>query len=398
MDNKKNNIIGLIIAVSSAAGEEVCRLLRKRGQFKLQKKVDESIPKKVNKDSGTAIQAFKLEIIPNKNYEGNLGYQIEMPEHEKNEIKANLSFLIGESLNAGLATQSFSGLLKSDIPLNELYRIKDHPELMRGYVLKNGRFTKQASLKEASIVNATPILVYQCLAAVTSQYYQQIITERLDDIDIKLSKIYSHLTSEDLGKLQNQFREFRFLANKTKYNKDDLERAKLYVYECGNIMAKYRLLNKSIELKIGNKITDLKEAQEKINKLKKSQYLEELNMAIHAESLYNIACNITAKIAYSLDEIEDAKEYSSRVSLEYWDEYEYRFQCIRHEILKYLELEEAGAWILKGKIKELKNSQEEIFNDFETNFKKNYSWFNNKVTQYIQIDKNGEIKKYIEIQ
>lgn len=89
---------------------------------------------------------------------------------------------------------------------------------MRGFIMTDGKISKHASFSEIGLSNVAPLLVYQCMAAVTSQYYQQIITERLNAIDIKLDNIIKILTADDRAKLKVAYNRFIELNKKSTYD------------------------------------------------------------------------------------------------------------------------------------------------------------------------------------
>ena len=89
---------------------------------------------------------------------------------------------------------------------------------MRGFVMSEGKISKQASLSETGLGNVAPLLVYQYIAAVTSQYYQHIITEKLISIDNKLDIIISVLSADDRAKLKVAYNRFVELSKKTTYD------------------------------------------------------------------------------------------------------------------------------------------------------------------------------------
>ena len=60
-----------------------------------------------------------------------------------------------------------------------------------------------------------PLMVFQCMAAVTSQYYQQVIFERLNAIDNKLNHIIEFLAADDRAKLIVSYNRFVELSQKT---------------------------------------------------------------------------------------------------------------------------------------------------------------------------------------
>ena len=363
-----------IVAVATAIAEEVARnLLRSNGQKKLQKRVNAESPAPIEKDLSVADDHIQLTILKDNHVDLEHCQELPMDKNEVNEWKSLISTLGGEIVKTALNTFAFSGLLKCDVPIKDLCRIKDNPEAMRGFIMSDGKISKHASFSEAGLGNVAPLLVYQCMAAVTSQYYQQIITERLNAIDAKLDNIIKIMEAEDHAKLKVSYKRFKELSKKSEYDIAD----KLIVSEFSGyvdiIREKYKeLLSKS-------------------------------------EVLAFIATTISIKVARYLGNDEDIKIYTERINLDYWDNYVDQFNRIRHDVIKYLELEAEASWVQSKSIVAMKNEQLKRFNDIEESMLEiqnqfNYieesmleiqNQFNYRTVQYIKIHEDGMLKKYI---
>ena len=319
-----------------------------------------------------------------------------MDKNEVNEWKSLISTLGGEIVKTALNTFAFSGLLKCDVPIKDLCRIKDNPEAMRGFIMSDGKISKHASFSEAGLGNVAPLLVYQCMAAVTSQYYQQIITERLNAIDAKLDNIIKIMEAEDHAKLKVSYKRFKELSKKSEYDIAD----KLIVSEFSGyvdiIREKYKeLLSKINSLNVNYKWSDKEEAKLKIQALQDSRYFHYLDMVMQSEVLAFIATTISIKVARYLGNDEDIKIYTERINLDYWNNYVDQFNRIRHDVIKYLELEAEASWVQSKSIVAMKNEQLKRFNDIEESMLEIQSQFNYRTVQYIKIHEDGTLKKYI---
>lgn len=83
------------------------------------------------------------------------------------------------------------------------------------------------------------------------------------------------------------------------------------------------------------------------------------------------------------------------VKLNFWDDYVSQFNRIRHDVLKYLELEADSSWMQGKSIRALRDEQEKQFNTFEKSMLNLQMLFDYKTTQYIQVEEDGTMKKFI---
>lgn len=394
MNPKLVYTIGVVVI---GTGEEYVRkLLRKNGEKKLQKRVNASAPAPLKKDLSVADDHIQLTVLKDNNVDLVHCQESPMNENEANEWKAFISTLGGETAKTVLTASAFNGLLKCDVPLKDLCRIKNNPEAMRGMVMNDGKISKHASFSEAGLGNVAPLLVYQCMAAVTSQYYQQIITEKLINISTKLDNIIKILAADDQAKLKVAYNRFVELSKKNTYDIAD----KLIISEFSGyveiIREKYRILLSGINcFNVNYKWSDKKEAVHKIQSLQDSQYFDNLDMVMQAEVLTFIASTISIKVAKYLGNDEDVKIYTDRMNLDYWNNYVDQFNRIKHDVIKYLELEANASWMQGKSITTMKDKQLKRFNDFEESMLKLQRQFEYRTVQYIKVQENGELKKYI---
>lgn len=322
--------------------------------------------------------------------------ELPISENEAEAWKALISTIGGETAKVAMTASVFDGLLKCDVPLKDLCRIKDNPEAMRGMVMNNGKISKHASFSEANLSNVAPLLVYQCMAAVTSQYYQHIITERLNAIDVKLDNIIKILAADDRAKLKVSYNRFVELSKKNTYDIVDKQIASEFSGYVEIIREKYRDLLFNIScFNINYQWSDKKEAELKIQALQNSHYFDYLDMTMQAEALIFIASAISMRVAKYLGNDEDVKIYASRMNLDYWNNYVDQFNKIKHDVVKYLELEADASWIQKKSIIAMKNEQLNRFDKVEESMLKLQRQFEYKTVQYIKVQDNGKLKKYI---
>ena len=401
--NKSKLITRSIVSISPLVlGGWTTKEYRKNRQKKLQELVNESQPAPVEKDLSIEDKNIQFTILAYESVNLEHFQEIRMDEDEINGWKTFISTLGGETAKTAFTTAASNGLLKCDVPLKDLCRMKDNPELMRGWVMTDGKISKHASFSEVGIGNVAPLLVYQHLAAVTSQYYLQIIVERLIAIDVKLETIIQILKAEDRAKLKVAYKRFVELSKKNSYDIADKETVSKFLDVVDIIREKYRYLLSGIKnLDIDWKWIDLKEAEKKIQALKESRYFEYLDLAMQAEVLYFIASAVSLKIAKYLGNEEDAKIYLNRMSLNFWDNYVDQFNMIKHDVIKYLELEADTSMFfpkkISKKISKMKDSLLKEFNSKEQSMLKLQEQFEYRAVQYLKFEEDGTMKKYLEI-
>lgn len=393
-------LYGLFAAIGGVIAEAIRRWFRKKGQTNLQKRVDKSAPKTVKQDLTVRNEQIQITVKESLGSDALAHCQeIAVSKEEADDWKAFLSATGGETIKAALLSSSFNGLLRCDVPLKELCRINGNPEMMRGFVISDGKISRQASFTEAGIGNAAPLMIYQCLAAVTSQYYQQIITERLDTINSKLDGLLSIDNADKKAKLSVAYSHFVELSKKSKYDNSDKMEVVLFSKEVEELRESYR--NRLSEIKNLNlndfKYSDKKEAEYKIKKLEESFYFNKLEMAMQAEALCFIASAISMKIAYSLGNKEDVQIYAKRMNLDYWNTYADQFHKIKHDVLTYLELQADSSWMQGESIMEMKNTQSKRFSEVKNRMLDIQNKLNYNTVQYVKFQSDGSVKKYVPI-
>lgn len=379
------------------AGEECIRnILRSNGQKKLQKRVNSSVPTSVKKDLLVSDEHIQFTILKDNNVDLVHCQEFPMSENEANEWKAFISTWEGETAKTALTASAFNGLLKCDVPLKDLCRVKDNPEAMRGMVMGDGKISKHVSFSEIDLGKVAPLLVYQCMAAVTSQYYQQIITERLNAIDLKLDNIIKVLAADDRAKLKVAYNRFVELSKKSTYDIADKQIVSEFSGYVEIIREKYRDLLSGINcLNVNYKWSDKKEAELKIQSFQDSHYFDYLDMVMQAEVLTFIASAISMKVAKYLGNDEDVRNFVNRMSLDYWNNYVEQFKRIKHDVIKYLEFEADASWMQRRSIIAMKDEQLKIFNNVEESMLKLQRQFEYRTVQYIKAQEDGGLKKYI---
>ena len=83
------------------------------------------------------------------------------------------------------------------------------------------------------------------------------------------------------------------------------------------------------------------------------------------------------------------------MNLGYWSNYVDQFNKIKHDVVKYLELQADDSWLQGKSITSLKEKQIRRFNEVEKAMIKWEEQLDYKTEQYIKVQDDGTIEKYI---
>lgn len=321
---------------------------RRKRQEKIQEFVNKSFNQDDNAKNEVAECNVQFEVI-DRDIDFHSYQEIPMNEDEINEWMSLLTNIGGESVKSMLNMQSFNGLLKCDIPISKLAKVKGDPNALRGYMFNNnGKIVKQGSFTEIGVNNATPLFAFQLMSAITSQYYQHLIYKQLNDIDDKLKHIYSLnneiyklYTNDDHATLKVSFDFLQGFYRKTQYNINDLQDVRQIVKDAKVIKEKYRDMLPGInDLNVTSRRSNLAEVNLKIEKLNNSHFLEYYETVLVAEQLTFVASIVGVKIAMSLNLDEDVTMLCNLIDTFNLDDYEHCFRRIKHDVVKYIEKQE----------------------------------------------------------
>lgn len=392
--NKKNSLIAIVVGGAALMG---IAFIRNKRQKALQKKVDETQPKPITKyNDEITIKTAMIESINSIDLEKNYK-EVVMDEAEMNNWKSLICNTSSEIIRTGIINGSFSGLLKCDIPLSELAKSKTDPSLMRGGVISNGKISQQASFKKIGACELAPSVIFSCLSILTSQYYLKDICNKLDEISKQNKKIEYHMINKSWASLQSNCRTLKEINSKTVYCDTDFILAHNAAQKISEeLFANKRYLEENFSLNVDKlELTDFKEAECKVMNLEKSKFFAYFNIVMDAELLNYMATIILLKIAQSLNMTEDINNFSDRLKLSSWNYYLSKFNEVKHDVLTYLEYEAEHSFLSKNKINKLKHECETMFQQTERHINNTYSVVSQPMTNYLYIDVNGKIRKYV---
>ena len=398
MENSKaNGIIAIIAFILGGLGfgEVERRVLRNGDQKQRQKKVDNS---PVIRTPSFVAPKVSADLVSMSQKE--LLGKLKLSEPELREFKSFMSTASGQALQAAMAVKGTAQLLKCNIPISELYKINGNPDQLRAFVLKDGKFDQQAILSPAGLKAVAPLLVFQCLAAVTSQYYQQIITERLDEVNNKLDQLMQYLEKKDQAKLKSCYNILTELDKKRSFDVPDKARAYGCYDDLYALVLLYQDLVKAIsptKLNIKYKNTDYDEAQAKFEKLVDSHYFTYLENALFAEILLSKSNSIRWQIAAINNNEEEMNIVAKSSDFNVMEKYMNAFDSIKHDVLGYIDECLNDALIKKEEIQSLKADAEKRFRMAEQQIIQTANVLNPNITTYFRFLPDGESEVYVDL-
>lgn len=397
MENQSSNGIVVLVSFLTAIGLGVLadKIDRHINQKERQKKVDNT-PVKITTSfvvpeaSADLVHVSKEELLGKH----------KLSETELQEFKSFMSSAGGQVLQAALTAKGTAQLLKCNIPISELYKINGNPDQLRAFVLKDGKFDQQAILSPAGLKAVAPLLVFQCLAAVTSQYYQQIITERLDEVNNKLDQLMQYLEKKDQAKLKSCYNILTELDKKRSFDVSDKARAYGCYDDLYALVLLYQDLVKAIsptKLNIKYKNTDYNEAQAKFEKLVDSHYFTYLENALFAEILLSKSNSIRWQIAAINNNEEEMNIVAKSSDFNVMEKYMNAFDSIKHDVLGYIDECLNDALIKKEEIQSLKADAEKRFRMAEQQIIQTANVLNPNLTTYFRFLPDGESEVYVDL-
>ena len=323
-----------------------------------------------------------------------------MSEDEYEELKPFIQTCADEAIKTAYIKRQFNNLLKCDMPLSDLCRVKNNPTKFRGIVRRNGKISKQASFSEAGLHHSAPLLIREFLSFLTSQHYLHEINNKLNNIIKIIEEVRQDQYDTDISTLKSAFKGLVELDNKSTYDAQDKGRACRYSDKISQILEKYRSKLSRIDVKDLSidgkmiKLIDKANVSFKVKRLQDINYFDFLEIVMDAEYLFFFATMIELQIAEFLRNEEDMHIYANRLDAQkvYFFKYKDQFEKIKHSVLKYIESKKDEAWI-KGDITEKLKEQSENFDKAEKMITDIQKLCNVEIC--IKAQEDGTLTKYI---
>ncbi len=324
--------------------------------------------------------------------------KVSLSEKEQKEWKAFAFDALGQMGYDMALANSFNGLLKCDIPISQLYAVKGGYGQVRGYAMSDGKFSQQGIFEQVSLKQVTPLLVFQALSVVTSQYYQNLISNQLEGITGKVDLLAKYLRAEDKAWLSLAYSKLKEYSEQRSFSELDRKSLEEISDKMDVIRLKCRDLLSGIDVTIGYSWSDLSEAEEKKQKLYDSNFFTFLDMARCAEALYYCSNVLLIRASVLMGQPDDiVSKYQGRLSLDFWKEYAEKFSHVRHDVLNYIERSKESAWFNKERIAEILPDLKDQFNKEVDAFQKLADSLDRPVTVFLSLDEDGRVIRYKEI-
>lgn len=335
--------------------------------------------------------------IGDESYLDNLS-KVNLTEKEQEEWKAFAFDALGQMGYDMALANSFNGLLKCDIPISQLYAVKGGYGQVRGFAMADGKFSQQGIFEQVSLKQVTPLLVFQALSVVTSQYYQNIISNQLEGITGQVDLLAKYLQADDKAWLSLAYSKLKEYSEQRSFSELDRKSLEEISDRMDVIRLKCRELLSGIDVTIGYSWSDLNEVKEKIQKLNDSHFFTFLDMARCAEALYYCSNVLLVKASVLMGQPDDiVSKYKGRLSLDFWKDYAEKFSHIRHDVLDYIERSKQSAWFNKEKIAAVLPDIEDSFNKEVEAFQRLASSLDRPVTVFLALDEDGRVLRYKEL-
>lgn len=390
---EKTILILASIGVSTVLGTKIYQGNRENRHKGINKKIKESEPLPTKKETTSLIEfTFQEE----KDVDITLYTEMPISKNKEADLKSFISEVGGELLKSGINVYTSNGLLECNMPINELAKLKNSPELMRGFTIKNGKITNQASFSEIGLAKIGPILFFQYMAFITSQYYKQKTIERLNSIETGIKYLTRTMEADDTGTLKSGYDRLVELFNKNSYDIADKSKATEIYDKANNLKDKYQRLLKNTKIDTESNWKNIHEAKDKIKALENSNYFSNLEIALEADKLCHYASILELKIAHCMKNEEDKDNIINRINNRECYDYIHQFNCIEHNVINYLELQRQDCIISSREdVCNIKETIQKEFNEKRNIVQQSVNILNPSVKLYIKVQDGEQMKLYI---
>ena len=379
------SIIALVVSVLG-----VFDWRRRKKSKEKQAKVDGSYKESSDKSDITSDKDIICDVEIIKSFPSDSLCKVELKRKDRREWNDNIQRFISESAQQGIIASDFKGLLKADVPISQLVKVKDNNILCRGFLREDGHISKHAKFKEVSGELLTKAVAFRLLSIVTSQHYLTEISGKLDVIKNRLDTIIDMQLADDKAELIADCKRLYELSSKHTYTENDKIEASIISNSIEKVRSKYRiLLSKITDLNIDYSWFNKREADNKKQKLDASNYKEYMEIACDAEGLAYIAAMVYAKIANDLNDEEDRDMALKRMDSNIWEPYKEQFNRIKHDVISFLNISKDESIFASKDIESISNDSLKMFDDIEERFKHTQKIIDDNTAIYIQIGKKG---------
>ena len=145
--------------------------------------------------------------------------QIPLSEDQQKNLYSYISSAAGTGIAVGAQSLAVSGLYRASAAASTLMKYSDGT--ISSIIREGGKISSHAGFTSAGFTAVAPIAIFQALSAVTGQYYMNIITKQLNQLNESVQKILQKIEAKNKAEITVVQEEIIALANQDHYTVDD---------------------------------------------------------------------------------------------------------------------------------------------------------------------------------
>lgn len=360
-------------------------------RYKSKKNRNKTIPEKVKETKASEL-VFSKEDYVRKMKLSNVN-EIKIKKESLFEEDRNFAeSLLSQLVEKGIETSSYTGLLTCNVDISSLAKSADGA--YRGFCIgQDGRILEQAKFSEISV--PTPMLAFQLTSIVTGQYYQHMLTKRLESMDSKLNKIVNILESKFKSDINNACKQFKKYWELSSYDEPQKAEILRLVGEMNKGREQMWELIIGITPSVKRGFSDKAEAKNWMTFLKDSSFTLYMEYACYYEKLYFIG-NLLEMKAYKDNEEVVQQCYNEIFEQKNdWQKYSGKYHEIKVILTENIKELSQDCWIGKDSIEAYEESLLKEFESIEKLYKTTQEEMIIPVLIQLEFSKNELIGKYL---
>lgn len=379
-------VVVISTVAAATVGAVASPIIAQIERYKNKKKREVIIPGKVKNTSATELLVInKSEKLIEDDAEKR---RVKVSEDDKEFAKSLLSQLVEK----GIETSSYTGLLTCNVDISSLAKTTDGA--YRGFCLgQDGRILEQAKFREISV--PTPMLVFQLASIITGQYYQHILTKRLESMDSKLQEVINILEADDKGRILADYNRLAELWELSSYDVSQKKEISDIRRDMDKGRQKMWNLIKDINPKVKRGLSDKEEAKNWMTFFENSRFGLRMELACCYEKLYFASTLLTIK-AYKNEEKEIEIYYNALCNQkDVWRKYSEKYHEIKVILTENIKELSKECWIGKDSIRTYKKNLSSEFKRIEKLYKCTQEELFIPLLIQLEFSKNELIGKYL---
>ena len=238
---------------------------------------------------------------------------IQLNNDQKSQLSSTLSSITGVGIGVGAQALAVKGLYRASVSASQLMKYADGS--VSSMIKEGGRFVQHAGFTSVGFSAVAPMAIFQAAAAITGQYYMNIITKQLNQLNESIQKVIQKIEAKNRAELRAIQATMSNLAHQDNYTPDDITIIRIYMLKSlsqyYNYVDQIKKKKKNVTI-VKDSLTWAKDIRKTKENLEKTdiQYLN--NMANMAYSTYLILELIYLKMICSAGQSNTT--YLSKIS------------------------------------------------------------------------------------